>query len=286
MRLNTIYQGDAFNILKLLPDKFVHCVVTSPPYYGLRDYGIVNQIGLEKSLQEYIDRLTIVFMEVYRILKDRGTLWLNLGDSYASTTKGSGGENNKAGLFHRGQGKNSGSFFNIRKFDLNISGVKPKDLFGVPWRMALALQSQGWFLRNDIIWEKPNVMPTSARDRCTLSHEYVFLLTKDSKYYCNMGKIRESSVQEFGDVLYGKNRNRRTVWRLNKETIRDTHFATFPRKLVELCILAGTPKNGIVLDPFMGSGTTALVAKSLQRNFVGIELNTKYIKLAKKRLQS
>jgi len=297
MKTNHIYEGDSLEVLKTLPDESINCVVTSPPYWGLRDYGVEGQFGLEKTPEEYVEKLVKIFREVRRVLRDDGTVWLNLGDSYAGSS-GSGGKTEK-------QVSNVGSFHGggVRMSD----GLKPKDLVGIPWRVAFALQADGWYLRSDIIWHKPNPMPESVTDRPTKSHEYIFLLSKSKKYYYDVEAIREphiSSQKEIdrqhsegikdtnyatsknwsGGVGYNENgRNKRTVWTVNTKPYPEAHFAVFPEDLIVPCIKAGCPKDGIVLDPFIGSGTTAKVAQRLGRNWVGIELNPDYIKLANKR---
>ncbi len=263
--VNTILQGDAIERLKDIEDNTIQCVVTSPPYWGLRDYGKENQIGLEETPEEYVNNIVNVFREVKRALKDDGTLWLNLGDSYG----------------------------------------EKKQLIGIPWRVAFALQADGWYLRQDIIWHKPNPMPESVTDRCTKSHEYIFLLTKSANYYYDANAIKEPA-QDWGTrdrsnfrkgtkdkllIHHGlKNanfaelgRNKRSVWKINIKPYKDAHFATFPEELPTLCIKAGSKENDIVLDPFFGSGTTGYVAQRLYRKWLGIELNPEYIKMANKR---
>jgi DNA modification methylase len=300
-----IIQGDALTTLKTLPDSSVNCVVTSPPYYGLRDYGVAGQIGLEDSVQDYIEKLSLVFSEIRRVLKSDGTLWLNLGDSYAKA--GTSGLGKKGTSSTLGGGENS-AYAPVKK---NIpTGLKPKDLIGIPWRVAFRLQEDGWYLRQDIIWSKPNPMPESVTDRCTKSHEYIYLLTKSAIYYFDSKSIKEplaeSSVKRLqqniesqtgttraygktngnfkavGDLVNG--RNKRSVWTVTTKPFKEAHFATFPQDLIEPCILAGCPVGGTVLDPFIGAGTTGLVAKKHGRNYIGIELNHEYIKIAEKRL--
>lgn len=293
--MTQIIFGDALEQLKAIPDNSVHCCVTSPPYYALRDYGVSGQIGLEKSPDEYIKRLVDVFHEVWRVLRDDGTLWLNIGDSYA---------------------------------DHKMGNIKSKDLIGIPWILAFALRADGWYLRQDIIWYKPNCMPESVKDRCTRSHEYIFLLSKSDKYYFdyeaiqefaltsdrtsprgskgtktpnkgtktpNKGRRKQDMVSKdryigFNDRYFSKSsplkKRKRDVWSVSTVGYKEAHFATFPPKLVEPCILAGCPKDGTVLDPFLGSGTTAEVAESLGRNCIGIELNTNYKTLIETRLKN
>lgn len=262
----SIIIGDALKELKKFPDNYFQCCVTSPPYWGLRDYGVPNQIGAEQELEDYIDNLTNVFREVRRVLSDDGTFWLNIGDSYTS-----GGR-----TWRDTDKKNPARAMNYRP--PTPKGLKPKDLIGVPWRLAFSLQKDGWYLRSDIIWFKPNGQPESVKDRPTRAHEYVFLLTKSERYYYDYEAIKEPTV------LPGKLRNRRTVWSINTEPFPEAHFATFPTKLVEPCILAGTKPGDIVLDPFFGSGTVGEVCLNMERKFVGIELNPEYAKIAQKRL--
>ena len=255
--------GDAKDVLKTLPDESAQCVVTSPPYWGLRDYHIDGQIGLEPSVYEYIERLADLFDQVGRVLKHDGTLWLNIGDSYTS-----GGRKWRAP-----DGKNKARAMSIRPD--TPEGLKPKELIGVPWRLAFALQARGWYLRSDIVWEKPNCQPESVRDRPTKSHEYIFLFSKDERY-----KYRV-------DALTGPNGRRiRDVWSVNTKADKETsgHFAVYPVELIEPCLLFGSDEDDLVLDPFMGSGTTAIAARRLNRRFVGIELNPEYYQLSINRL--
>ena len=276
--VNSIIHGDARTILQNLPSSSVNCIITSPPYYLQRDYDTSVQIGSEKSPEEYVQNLRTVFSKCRHILKDNGTLWLNLGDKY-----------------HNGH------------------------LIGIPWRVAFALTDDGWRLRSDIIWHKPNAMPSSVKNRPTTDHEYIFLFVKNKNYYYDIDAIREPHVtftpksrmkggrNHFGkkngtpeqgknagnpnlhnrrwdQAFHPKGRNRRTVWEIPLSKFRDAHFAVFPEKLVELCILAGCPKDGIVLDPFIGSGTTAVVAQRLGRKYVGIDVNLEYCEMTRKRL--
>jgi len=366
MKANKIICGDNIQVMKTLPDESIQCCITSPPYWGLRDYGtatwdggdadcehlsdrskyetgfkgskqasnkgtgnrdiikhdtcpkcgakrIDNQLGLEKTPEEYVENLVKVFREVKRVLRKDGTLWLNLGDSYA-------GNNSRASNGGRaGYGTEREGVFN------NLSGnLKPKDLVGIPWRVAFALQSDGWYLRQDIIWHKPNPMPESVTDRCTKSHEYMFLLSKSQKYYYDADVIREPLAEStLNDIRIGcktgrpnkkahklvmdgthgsggigdpsktraelinlKGRNKRSVWTVTTRPFKKAHFATFPPKLIEPCILAGCPKGGIIIDPFMGAGTVALVARENNRDFVGCELNPEYIKIANQRINN
>ncbi len=299
---NNILQGDVIEKLKEIETGTVQCVVTSPPYWGLRDYGTDGQLGLEETPELYVENMVEVFQKVKRVLKDDGTVWLNLGDSY-NGSGGAGGDYNKGGL-KEGQPKYG------RKFTNNL---KPKDLVGIPWRVAFALQADGWYLRQDIIWHKPNPMPESVTDRCTKSHEYIFLLSKSAKYFYNHISIQEKAnydgrkdtimkgsekyknsghtLAARGHIRWHENedgikiRNKRSVWSINTKPYKEAHFAVFPPKLPELCIKAGSSEGDIVLDPFFGSGTTGWVAQRLGRKWIGIELNEEYIKIAEKRFQ-
>lgn len=303
MELNTIIQGDAREVLKTLPDKSIHCCVTSPPYYGLRDYGVDGQIGLEETPEEYVENMVEIFRRVRRVLRPDGTLWLNLGDSYAGSGMGAA---NYPGDYGK-QNSNKGSLSVKGRAGLVPDGLKPKDLIGIPWRVAFALQGDGWYLRADIIWSKPNSMPESVTDRPTKAHEYIFLLSKSQRYYYDFEIIKEPTITRDnsyrdrddsklnntpGRTRMGglktnnyEMRNKRSVWTVPTKPFSEAHFAVFPPKLIEPCILAGCPVGGIVLDPFMGSGTTALVAFEHERNYLGIELNPEYIKLANRRLE-
>lgn len=264
-----IHVGDARRILHDFPDEYFNCVVTSPPYWGLRDYGIDGQIGAETTVDEYIADLVRLFREVRRTLADDGTLWLNIGDSYTS-----------GGRTWRGpDSKNKGRAMDYRA--PTPEGLKPKDLIGVPWKLAFALQGDGWYLRSDMIWNKPNCQPESVKDRPTRSHEYVFLFSKSEKYYYDWQEIMEPSVDQ-----KQKSKNRRTVWNINTEPYPGSHFAVYPKALVRLCVAAGSRKNGRVLDPFIGSGTTGVVCNELGRDCIGIELNAGYAALAHQRLLS
>ena len=346
--INKIYEGDVLQVLKTFPDESIDCCVTSPPYWGLRDYGTATwiggdcncdhkqylgghgddsmkqvssngtqmynykdickkcgavrqdkQIGLEKTPEEYVQTMVVIFNEVKRVLKKEGTLWLNLGDSYC----GSGSKGDLKDPEHP-EGRNGLSV----ALNNRIEGMKPKDLVGIPWMTAFALRSAGWYLRQDIIWHKPNPMPESVTDRCTKSHEYIFLLSKSNKYYFDqiLEPYTEPMNRWGGDELVANNesmwdegtgqstyrnmrpnpdgKNKRSVWTVNNRPYKEAHFATFPEELIVPMIKAGCPENGLVLDPFMGAGTTGLVCKKLKRNYVGIELNPKYIEIAEKRI--
>jgi site-specific DNA-methyltransferase (adenine-specific)/site-specific DNA-methyltransferase (cytosine-N4-specific) len=261
-----IIGGDAAEVLERLPSNAFRCVVTSPPYWGLRDYGYPSQIGAEECVEDYLERLTSIFRQVRRTLKEDGTLWLNLGDSYTSGNR----------RWRDSDRKNPARAMSYRP--ATPKGLKPKDLIGVPWRLALALQADGWYLRADIIWHKPNCQPESVKDRPTRSHEYLFLFSKSGSYVYHHEAILEPTN---GD---GRLRNRRSVWSINTEAFNGAHFATFPPRLVELCILAGSNRGDRILDPFFGSGTVGEVCLKLKRRFVGIELKDEYVELAERRL--
>jgi site-specific DNA-methyltransferase (adenine-specific) len=294
-----IFVGDCVESMRKMPNQSVHCCVTSPPYFGLRDYGVDGQIGLEPTPDEFVAALVSVFREVRRVLRDDGTLWLNLGDSYAST-----GGHTKLGESSQRQGRKNVSEQHKVKGFAGGDGIKVKDLIGIPWRVAFALQADGWYLRQDIIWHKPNPMPESVRDRCTKAHEYIFLLSKSPRYYFdgeavkedavkgaagskfNSGKSAEHQLGRSSDrerVEDGK-RNRRSVWSVSTKPFKGAHFATFPPDLIEPCILAGCPVGGTVLDPFGGSGTTAGVAIKNERSAVLCELNPDYASLVPSRV--
>jgi len=295
-----------------LADESVNCVITSPPYYGLRNYGVDGQLGLEPTPDEYVANMVAVFRECKRVLKDDGTLWVNIGDSYASN--GEVGQTDDATQWRKGvlengkrsRGRGAGN------------GIKPKDLIGIPWMLAFALRADGWYLRQDIIWAKPNPMPESVKDRCTKSHEYIFLLSKSARYYYDNEAVKEpvSDVSmkraEYGwdcDRPSTKNgsmggegihtekmgsrfvdpagRNKRDVWTVTTKPYKGAHYATFPPDLIKPMILAGCPAGGIVLDPFVGSGTTVMVATELGRRGIGLDLNMKYLDVnARERLAS
>ena len=275
LSLNTILCGDSLKILKTLPDNSVHCCVTSPPYYGLRDYGMAGQIGREPIPEQYIGRLVEIFREVRRVLRADGTLWLNIADSYAGSGKGRNADGS-----HRPDGKqgtNRGTRAGVLHKAPSSVGCKPKDLMGIPWMLAFALRQDGWYWRSDIIWMKNNPMPESVKDRPTRCYEHVFLFSKSRRYFYDAESVAEPTAASTV-------RNLRDVWQFNKVPYKGTHFATFPPKLAETCIAAGCPPAGIVLDPFFGSGTTGLVAKKMERHYIGIELNPDFCKLAQERL--
>jgi len=355
MKINTIINSDCLTGLKELPDGCVDCCVTSPPYYGLRDYGtasweggdpdcdhinpkkpsstyivvdekrdeyaeklhgvqfrdvcgkcgakrIDNQVGLEETPEAYVQKLVDVFREVKRVLKPECTLWLNLGDSYWGGGWRGAEFNDKSGDIQKGSlGTYCGKTMpNLKN---KVNGYKPKDLIGIPWMVAFALRADGWYLRQDIIWNKPNPMPESVTDRCTKAHEYIFLLSKSQRYYYDYEALREKAItkphkmggkqtsadRNDGDrqsVVIGDGfANKRSVWTVTTKPFSEAHFATFPEDLIVPCIKAGCPEKGIVLDPFMGAGTTAIVCKKLHRNYIGFELNPIYIKIAEKRIR-
>lgn len=323
MELNKIYNQDCLTGMQQLPDQSVHCCVTSPPYWGLRDYGVDGQHGLEETPEAFISRQVEVFRELRRVLRDDGSLWVNIGDSYAASGRGGGG-----GSFQNNDMGTKVSKSNNKRSP--VTGYKRKDLVGIPWMLAFALRADGWYLRQDIIWSKPNPMPESCQDRCTKAHEYIFLLTKSEKYYYNAAAIatpyKEKTYTTFGIVSKGygdgtgliqsenwardvkirkpkqwkmpdgwdqrtkeeqqfEGANKRSVWTMATKPFKEAHFATFPEELPYTCILAGCPENGVVLDPYMGAGTTALVARKTNRNFIGFELNPEYLAIAENRLQ-
>lgn len=277
MQLNKIYNGNALDVLKTFPDESVDMVITSPPYWALRDYGAEGQLGLESTFQEYINKLCDIFDEVKRVLKKSGSCWVNLGDAYSGSGKG-------------------------------VGGIKSKSLLQIPSRFAIEMCNRGWILRNEIIWHKPNAMPSSVNDRFTVDYEKLFFFVKSKKYYFEQQKEQMKTNQVCGnstrhhsrkvslnttkqndfsqDLKISKDlqRNKRSVWSINTKPFKEKHFATYPEELIITPIKACCPENGIVLDPFMGSGTTAVVARSLGRKYVGIELNPDYIKIAEKRL--
>lgn len=327
-----IHVGNCLNILPTLEAGSVHTCITSPPYFGLRDYGVDGQIGLEPSPSEFVEVMVRVFREVRRVLRDDGTVWLNLGDSYA----GNGGQSVQSGALFKGRRRQSENVCISSR--VTESHLKAKDLVGIPWRVAFALQADGWYLRQDIIWAKPNPMPESVTDRCTKSHEYLFLLSKSERYSFDSDAIREVATSSWdadnckapdgwdtgpgghgafhregrqkgasgnkarkpssergcpdnsgsnvcGSVPWeGSTRNKRSVWTVPTMPFKEAHFATFPEALIEPCVLAGAPMGGTVLDPFMGAGTTAVVAQRLGRQYVGCELNPEYADIARRRI--
>ena len=303
--INKIIEGDCLKSLREMPDNSVNCCITSPPYYGLRDYGNEGQLGLEETPEQFVEQLVQVFREVKRILKDDGTLWLNLGDSYCGSGVNNGETN--PGLSNNAK---RGDHTKSKRPNSKINGIKPKDLIGIPWMVAFALRADGWYLRQDIIWHKPNPMPESVTDRCTKAHEYIFLLSKSKQYYFDNDAIRGPIKLTEGDTVRFRERktsspfgnrdedtqqrevkydeikgaNKRSVWTVNTKPYSGAHFATFPEELITDCIKAGCPENGIVLDPFGGAGTTAVVARKLNRNYLLCELNPDYIKIAENRL--
>lgn len=263
IRDSVIFEGDALTVLQRLPDQHAQCIVTSPPYWGLRDYNIDDQIGLEPTLPQFINSLVSVFREARRVLRDDGVLWLNIGDGFTSGNRG----------WRAPDKKNPARAMTVRPN--TPEGLKRKDLLGIPWRLAFALQDDGWYLRADIIWNKPNAMPESVRDRPTRSHEYLFMFSKQEQYVYDRETVKEAN-----------GRNRRSVWDINTSPFPGAHFATFPKKLVEPCLKATTRPGDFVLDPFFGSGTVGLVAQQLRRKYIGIELNPAYVALAADRLKT
>lgn len=358
-----LYQGNCLDVLKQMPSESVQCCITSPPYYGLRDYGtgvwvggvdncphrrmnkfsdkittghaqdelrgnvgdaiyktvcplcgarrIDMQVGLEETPKEYIDNLVKIFHEINRVLKNDGTLWINIGDSYSGSGKGRKSDGTMCDMTNSPiSSKNKGQTGGLLKGGVVPDGLKPKDLIGIPWMLAFALRDDGWYLRQDIIWEKPNPMPESVKDRCTKNHEYIFLLSKRKDYFFDYEAIQEESVTEPcvrdknaegyqadyangerfspGARVYGANgkRNKRDVWTVCVAHNKYTHFATFPEKLIEPCVLAGSRKGDTVIDCFSGSGTTGVVAVKNQRNYIGIDLSAEYNKIAEKRINN
>ena len=312
--------GDALDILKTLDDKSVRCCVTSPPYYWLRDYGIDKQIGMENTIGEYIDKLVSVFHEVKRVLTDDGTLWVNIGDSYLQNFRWGG---DKDVVEKQLKSKGTHDFF---KPQTKVNELPRKNLIGIPWRLAFALQDDGWILRQDIIWHKTNCMPESVRDRCVKCHEYIFLLAKNPTYFFDYKAIQEKTALNYSKEVGGSEgilgqpmsrrrsgnkervvrpfpdakmgglagsipyeditgmRNKRSVWSMATSGGGKNHYATFPEELPLNCILAGSERNDVVLDPFCGSGTTGKVALRCDRDFIGIDVNPEYCKLAEKKI--
>ncbi len=335
METNKIVNTDCIQGMRSMPDGVVNCCVTSPPYFGLRSYNVEGQYGLEPTPDEYVSKMVEVFREVKRVLRDDGTLWLNLGDSYAADRGYQVAHDIRGGKQAAEAGSVGGRGMKSADY-----GLKPKDLIGIPWRVAFALQADGWYLRQDIIWHKPNPMPESVTDRCTKAHEYIFLLSKSPRYYYDQDSIcepitdatilrllQDTESQKGSERVPGKTngtmkavtrkkydksqggggtsfeghsgyfkadgtlltdgtRNKRSVWTVTTKPFKDAHFATFPEDLIVDCIKAGCPEDGLVLDPFMGAGTTALVSRKLNRNYIGFELNPEYIKIAEKRLRN
>jgi site-specific DNA-methyltransferase (adenine-specific) len=263
---STIFEGDALTVLRRLESQSVRCVITSPPYWGLRTYGTDEQIGLEETLAQFLNKLVSVFDEVKRVLMDDGTLWLNIGDGYTSGNRG----------YRAPDKKNPARAMSVRPD--TPEGLKSKDLIGVPWRLAFALQEDGWYLRNDIVWHKPNAMPESVKDRPARCHEYIFMLTKSEQYFYDWQASREPAD-------HGGLRNRRSVWPVNTKPFTGAHFATFPSDLIRPCVQASTQPGDFVLDPFFGSGTVGVTCQEEERRYIGIELNPKYVALAARRLQ-
>ncbi len=263
-----IISGDVRDKLRDIPDNTFHTCITSPPYWGMRDYGHENQIGAEDTLPEYVTSLVSCFRDVRRVLREDGTFWLNIGNTYTS-----GGR-----AWRDKDAKNKGRAMSYRPD--TPEGLKPKDLIGVAWMVAMALQLDGWYLRSDIIWHKPNCQPESVKDRVTVSHEYLFMFSKSENYYFNQDAIKETTAD-------GKSqKNKRTIWSINTEPCKEAHFAVFPRALVRPCILAGSPKDGLVLDPFFGSGTVGVVSIETGRKCVGVEAKPEYIEIAKNRINA
>ena len=327
-----MYLGDWIDVLRTMPDEYVQCCVTSPPYWGLRDYGVPGQLGLERTPDEYVAKVVEGFREVRRVLRKDGTCWINMGDSYCTTPNGPalGSSNLEGSIAPHAEHR----LAHAKRSKGIPPGLKHKDLVGIPWMVAFALRADGWYLRQDIIWAKPNPMPESVTDRCTKSHEYLFLLSKSAQYHCEMDAIKESCTAgdrgssftdesevglhpntgkgprkikvpggwdrgegahgtihrngrtsaEYQEAEVSPYRNKRSVWEIATSPFPEAHFATFPPKLVEPCILAGCPEGGTVLDPFFGAGTTGLVASKNGRKGIGVELNPEYVEMASRRL--
>lgn len=310
--INTIICGDALETLKKFPDESINCSITSPPYYGLRDYHKKEQIGREKTVEEYLDRLINVFREVRRVLKKDGTCFIVIGDSYAGTSSKKEQRDPKYPKGRNGQNPS---------ITQKVLGYKSKDLMGIPWRLAFALREDGWYLRSDIIWHKENAMPEACKDRPTRSYEHIFLLSKSPRYYYDYDSLAEpmkevskkryvrgrskenkylnensgAKIQKINEARgYGQYkgdnipqfRNKRDIWTINTTSFRGNHYAAFPPKLAEICMIAGCPKGGIILDPFIGSGTVGLVSLLHNRKYIGIELNEEYVDLTRKRIET
>jgi DNA modification methylase len=342
---NTIIVSDCLEGIRALPDRCIQCVVTSPPYFGLRDYGVAGQLGLESTPEEYIKKMVNVFREVKRVLADDGTIWINIGDSYwgGKGKSGTGDYNyqhnrfKKGNTLSKGYAQASGGYGNVRPQDHKHQLLKAKDLIGIPWMLAFALREDGWWLREDIIWYKKNCMPESVSDRCTRCHEYIFMLSKQASYYYDADAIKTnlqlSSIErmkggrdrahKYSSGVWGQrpqslhksmqkkqesygprhkgfnarwNRaianntapgkaNRRSVWHISTRSFKEKHYATFPLQIPEMCIKAGSIEKDVILDPFMGAGTTALAAGLLSRDFIGFELNPEFVKISEKRLR-
>jgi DNA modification methylase len=325
MEFNEIYTGDALAVLRTWPDKSVHCCVTSPPYYGLRDYGVSGQIGREETPEAYIAGLAAVFREIRRVLTNNGTLWVNIGDSYWGAKGQSGESTNEyqqarydAGISFNRPCSNTGVRGIVGPRQGKHTVIKRKDLIGIPWMFAFAMRADGWYIRQELIWNKPNPMPESVTDRCTKCHESIFLFSKLPQYYFDYKAILEPAAYDGrrdtrmkGSPKYVDNgkgagvnlaaareherwpnqrdgmplRNKRSVWTVPTRSFRAAHFATYPEALIIDCIKAGCPEGGVVLDPFFGAGTTGVVARKLARNYVGIELNPDYVTIARQRLR-
>lgn len=304
--LSRIIQGDCLKVLKELPSESVDCVMTSPPYWALRDYGVDGQLGLEPTFQEYIDKLCDIFDEVKRVLKKSGTCWVNIGDTYYTVSGGKFENDNLAS-------KDKNILRGLSQANALKKGneLQQKNLCNIPARFSIEMQNRGWILRNEIIWHKPNCMPSSVRDRFTVDFEKIFFFVKNKKYWFETqyepsvdkesyeGRRKRHSYESYGDStlkirqgfnnIVGKtypNRNKRCVWTITTHSFKEAHFATYPEKLCEIPIKAGCPVGGVVLDPFFGAGTTGVVAKKLGRDFIGIELNPEYIKIAEARIKA
>jgi DNA modification methylase len=310
---------DCFDGLKQMEDCSVNCCVTSPPYYGLRDYGVDGQIGMETTPDEYVAKMVEIFSEVRRVLNDDGTLWLNLGDSYASRPRNRTLQEAIAKTTLMGSTLSQQA--SLKQINKITGDLKPKDLIGIPWMVAFALRADGWYLRQDIIWAKKNCMPESVTDRCTKSHEYIFMLSKSARYYYDQEAIMEPALYDVdgtgtaarkarvsGNKIQPTEkvngiradrwdkmkkegqcigmRNRRDVWFISPAQFPEAHFATFPEEIPAICIKAGCPVDGVVLDPFSGAGTTGLVARKLNRKFIGFELNPEYVKMSERRIKN
>lgn len=310
--LDVVHHCDVMTLLKALPDESVNCIVTSPPYWGLRDYGVKGQIGLEETPDAFVARLVGVLREARRVLRRDGTCWVVIGDSYVGATsqhKGNASQGYNSVISKGTYGAVPATGRSERNKRLQGNGLAMKQLLGVPFRFALAMQADGWWYRRDIIWHKPNAMPESVKDRLTTAHEYVFLFSREAQYFYDQDAVRElGSLDSHGGgcldyskkTAMGQNgrntglleakpagengRNRRTVWSVNTKGLAEAHYAPYPPELIEPCIKAGCPVGGVVLDPFMGTGTTALVARQYGRRYVGCDLNREYVEMARRRL--